>query len=313
MNLTRIQSFAQLKLVALIAALPEHLINEFPTLLVSRPTAMTRIEQLKERLFSAYKAEIIGYDPNGFPQGYHGIFDTAYQGQLTIMLETITLGWVQWVVTKDEDTLRVVRAALAKLSDDTPVGDLAKWKKAAEDIRLDTTQGYNGVIDATYLWTGPAEVKAGFLAKLTEVMTLAEEGYMRDEEAIRRLIDTALGGCNPTFVTVAVVVANLDPPPHAATQIQAYKNFLLTALPPRKEPGDYATIINTSVYRIALLTLMTSSNVSETLINEYLLSFDTQTAALINAFSAEYTKGYCYSLKRKQLNANEPQYIYSFQ
>lgn len=94
------------------------------------------------------------------------------------------------------------------------------------------------------------------------------------------------------ILSVTAGIANQRPPlPRAVIQIQSYRNHLLTALPPRKEPGDYATITNTSVYRAVLQTLMTNSNISENLTNEYLRSFDSQTAVLINGFSAEYTKG----------------------
>lgn len=197
LNLLRIKSDFQIKLAALINALPEHLIAEFPTLLVSNATAMTRIEQLKARLFNEYKNEVIGYDPNGFPEGYHGIFDTAYQFQLTIMLETIGLGWIQWVVTTDEETLQVVRVALEQLTTETAIGDLVKWKRGAEDLRAATLLKYNGVIDATYLWTGPADVKAKFAIKLAEIIAVSEENFKQDEEAIKQLIDTTLGKCNP--------------------------------------------------------------------------------------------------------------------
>lgn len=193
LNLIRIQSFAQLKLIVLIAALAEHLINEFPSLLVSNATATTRIEQLKAQLFGAYKNEIIAYDPNGFPHGYDGIFDTAYQSESTMMLETINLGWVQWVVTKDEETLQPVKVALGKLNDETAIGDLAKWKRGAADLRLDTTLKYNGAIDATYLWTGPAAVKTNFLTKLVEVIAISEQSFVQDEEAVKKLIDVTLG------------------------------------------------------------------------------------------------------------------------
>lgn len=71
----------------------------------------------------------------------------------------------------------------------------------------------------------------------------------------------------------------------------------MTALPPRKEPGDYATIINTAVYRSVLQALMETSNISDGLTQQYLLSFDTQTAVMINKFSAEYTKGTFPSIK----------------
>lgn len=203
-NLVRIKSEAQIKLTELISALPEHLISEFPNLLVSRATAMTRIEQLKARLFEAYKAWVIGYDPLGYPEGYHGKFDTAYQNELTIMLETIQLGWIQWVVTTDEETLQPVKIALDILTTETPLGDLVKWKRGAEDLRADTLLKYNGVVDASYLWTDPAAVKEGFVAKLTEIIAVSEENFKQDEEAIKLLIEAALGECNPIPVTVAI-------------------------------------------------------------------------------------------------------------
>lgn len=170
-----------------------------------------KIEQLKARLFNAYKNEIIAYDPNGFPQGYREIFDTAYQNESTVMLETINLGWVQWV-TKDEETLQSVKVALEKLTDETAIGDLVKWKGDAEGLRLDTTLKYNGAIDTTYLWTDSTNIKAGLVTKLIEVIAISEQNFVKDEEAIKKLIDAALGGCNTAFVTVPVTVANLNPP-----------------------------------------------------------------------------------------------------
>lgn len=199
LNLLRIKSDSQIKLAALINALPEHLAGEFPTLLVSNATAMTRIEQLKAHLFNEYKNNVIGYDPAGFPEGYHGIFDTAYQNELTIMLETIKLGWVQWVVTTDEETLQVVKVALDKLTAETAIGDLVKWKRGAEDLRAETLLKYNGVIDASYLWTGPADVKANFATKLAEIIAVSEENFKQDEEAIKRLIDATLGESNSIY------------------------------------------------------------------------------------------------------------------
>lgn len=210
LNLTRIRSEAEIKLAELIRALPLELIKEFPTLLVSNATANTRIEQLKARLFEGYKSWVIGYDPAGYPEGYHGRFDTAYQNELTIMLETIKLGWIQWVVTKDEEALQPVKIALEKLTAETALGDLVKWKRGAEDLRADTLLKYNGAIDASYLWTDPAAVKEGFAVKLAEIIAVSEENFKQDEEAIKKYIDAALGECNPIPVTVAI--ANKIPP-----------------------------------------------------------------------------------------------------
>lgn len=202
-NLVRIKSEAQIELTKLISALPQHLYDEFPHL-VSEDTATTKMQQLKARLFAAYQTWVTGYDPAGYPEGYWEKFETAYQAEQKIMLETIKLGWIQWVVTKDEETLQAVKTALGILTAETPLGELAKWKQGAEALRADTLLKYNGLIDASYLWTDPAAVKEAFVIKLAEIIAVAEENFKQDEEAIKQLIEAALGECNPKPVTVTI-------------------------------------------------------------------------------------------------------------
>lgn len=81
------------------------------------------------------------------------------------------------------------------------------------------------------------------------------------------------------------------------TQIQLYQNHLRNSLKPQKEPGNFGTIIDDSVYRNALQTQMESSHVGESLARTYLLDFDSQTSALKDEFRDDYQKGFCPSSK----------------
>lgn len=196
LNLVRIKSFTQIELVSVISAFPKNFDDEFPTLLVSNTAAASRVEQLKARILNDYKAMVTGYDVNGFPENYHGRFDTAFASAQTIKLEEISQAWAVWVVGKDDEILLGLRATLAKLTEDTAVGDLVKWKQAAESLRLSTVTNYNGIISTSYLWNNPtpAVVKTNFVAKVGDIIDLAEQGFKQDEEAAKELIEALLGG-----------------------------------------------------------------------------------------------------------------------
>lgn len=72
----------------------------------------------------------------------------------------------------------------------------------------------------------------------------------------------------------------------------------MTALTPRKEPGDYNTLIDRTVYRTVLQVLMATSNISEGLTQYYLLQFETRTVPMISKFSDDYSKGTVPSINR---------------
>jgi hypothetical protein len=73
--------------------------------------------------------------------------------------------------------------------------------------------------------------------------------------------------------------------------IQKYQTNLDISLKPKEEPGHYDTITNGNEYRTEFESFLNSNPISVDLKMQFLLSFDSQVAALKNQFRVAYQIG----------------------